>query len=597
MSELRRSVRTYQRPSRTEPPNPLNELPVAIFNQNSSQESSSDLPAERGGKARRTTSGFAVKDHYDVVVDENGRWHRCKSEGCTKKFRETTSASHKKRHVELHQARESKAFNEWDRQMKLRYTIILIATCGLPFKLVESSIFRLMTSTNFDRHTIQARIKEEYNEKKQMIRHKLNGIELITITTDIWSCSTKNNEAYSCYIGHYLEEGEVKQLLLDFIPMPQSHTGSYLNEKLTELVEFFDIKDKIAAITADGASNNKCSIALFNSLLSFQNLPQVEFVCCFCHILNNVVQYATASLCETIEKARTICLAIKRSSNLNRALEEACRRNFVQFKKVLIDVDTRWNSLYLMLQRMVELKVPINSLTSGNLNLSHLVLEEEDWERIESLLQFLEPFYEYTLEMSRANEFTYSGSVIYYRKLIKHCEVTLQVDPHNNVSKLALEKLMTSKSKVETDYSLMATLMDPFMNRHLPEIERAALGEKLKGLIHVMEPYNSSLPLKTTRSKLFLPEVNEVERFLNESQPGPHASMAKWWNEKQFTYPKLFKIAMKFIIIRPSSVSAESTFSIASWFVPPKRNRLSCESIVALMFLHHYYQDSDNLPL
>ena len=128
--------------------------------------------------------------------------HIFKFENYSKRFRVTTSATHKKKHTEMHQTRQSKAFHEWDREMKLRYVTILIATCGLPFKVVESPIFRLITGSNFSRKIIKETVKDQYCQKKQLIRYKLNSIEAISITTDIWSCSVKNNESYSCYIGH-----------------------------------------------------------------------------------------------------------------------------------------------------------------------------------------------------------------------------------------------------------------------------------------------------------------------------------------------------------------------------------------------------------
>lgn len=53
-------------------------------------------------------SCFSVKDHYNFFRDQNGQWKRRKVQGRKKKFRARTPATHERRHIELHLARECK---------------------------------------------------------------------------------------------------------------------------------------------------------------------------------------------------------------------------------------------------------------------------------------------------------------------------------------------------------------------------------------------------------------------------------------------------------------------------------------------------------
>lgn len=552
--------------------------------------------APNGSTNRRVAkrnSGFLVSDYYDLTDDRKN--HRCKFNGCNKVYRVSTSTSHKKNHAELHKTTQTKAYHEWDSGIKLEYIIMLIVTRGLTYHIVEDSIFRLVTGTNFSRKLISETVRKQYEDKKQIVRHMVNSIEHLSLTTDIWTCSTKSNEAFACYTAHYFENGEVKQVLLDFMAMPESHSGSYLNIKLRELIEYYDIERRITSVTTDRASNNNSAMQLLNAHQTYLNLPHVEQINCFCHVINNVVQHSTKTLDATIEKARNVCLTIKRSSNLSRKLENACRKWQIKSKKLLIDVDTRWNSLYLMLERMVQLRIPLNELMQDELLLAEFLLLENQWDQIKEAIEFLKPFYEYTVEMSKSSEFTFSGAVVYFRLLIKHTEETLRADETNQMVKVALDKLKTYLPKIETSYSLTATFLDPFMSKHLRSSEKEEIEQRVRSLLNSVEPYHSRLPEKSTRGILTIVGLDEIEQYTQTQQPNSSMSIAKWWEENKMSYPRLYNLAKKFMIIRPSSVSAESTFSIASWLVSSRRNRLSDDSITACLFLHEYFSNPANM--
>jgi hypothetical protein len=64
--------------------------------------------------------------------------------------------------------------------------------------------------------------------------------------------------------GYFLDEDwNYHEILLDFELLYESHTGSYLNTVLIELLEKHQIKNQVLTITIDNASNN---LTLMDSL-------------------------------------------------------------------------------------------------------------------------------------------------------------------------------------------------------------------------------------------------------------------------------------------------------------------------------------------
>jgi len=58
-----------------------------------------------------------------------------------------------------------------------------------------------------------------------------------------------------------------------------------------------------------------------------------------------------------------------------------------------------------------------------------------------------------------------------------------------------------------------------------------------------------------------------------------------WWEKEGSAYPKLQKIAPKYLILQGTSVPSERVFSKAGNIITKKRNRLEGENASSLIFL------------
>ena len=123
---------------------------------------------------------------------------------------------------------------------------------------------------------------------------------------------------------------------------------------------------------------------------------------CFAHSLNLVVQ-------DSIEKDTAVCTLQQQCkdivSHFHRSVKSAEKLRNVQKQlkvpehKLVQEVSTRWNSTYLMFERIVEQFEAITT-TLCLLGQNHLCLKNEDKEYISGCLKVLKPFLEATKNIS-----------------------------------------------------------------------------------------------------------------------------------------------------------------------------------------------------
>jgi hypothetical protein len=86
---------------------------------------------------------------------------------------------------------------------------------------------------------------------------------------------------------HYIDDDwTMQQELLDFISIEGSHSGSTLAEYICNLLEFYDIEDRLSNIMADNASNMDTLVQNISDRLG----RTIYRSRCISHILNLVVQ-------------------------------------------------------------------------------------------------------------------------------------------------------------------------------------------------------------------------------------------------------------------------------------------------------------------
>lgn len=144
-------------------------------------------------------------------------------------------------------------------------------------------------------------------------------------------------------------------------------------------------------------SDNAANILKAVKLTGFNHLP------CVAHTVNLVVQDALKSpiIVPVHHKAKNIVDFFHRSTvaaSKFTSYQRQMRPDKVPLKLVN-DVKTRWNSSYMMLERLLKVQEPLEA-AMGVLRTDLVLLTPEDWTTIADLCLILKPFAQITAELS-----------------------------------------------------------------------------------------------------------------------------------------------------------------------------------------------------
>ena len=250
--------------------------------------------------------------------------------------------------------------------------MIFIITAGLSYRAVENSHFRELlefvsnAGASFaypSRRTMKNLAKKNVTKKKEEVKEVLEPIEDVTITADAWT-STKQKMGFVAVTVHYFTKGMIlKSISLGVKRIYGSHTGDLLAGAIKGICEEFNIFKKIRTMTGDNGANMRDAAKVL----------KIPYISCFAHVLNRVIVTSLKNLnlsdengnCEAlIDKCRKLVGTFNHSTQLTEKLIEDQRKanqaeenkSRIRCLRLIQDVVTRWNSLYLMLNRIITLK-------------------------------------------------------------------------------------------------------------------------------------------------------------------------------------------------------------------------------------------------
>ncbi|XP_031105158.1 zinc finger BED domain-containing protein RICESLEEPER 2-like [Ipomoea triloba] len=287
-------------------------------------------------------------------------------------------------------------------------------------------------------------------------------------------------DGYICLTGHFVDENwKLNSKILCFAKMPPPHTGVELAAKIYGFLKEWGIERKVFSLTLDNASS---------------------------HILNLIVQEGLKVVTSALHKIRDSVKYVKGSEGRMKKFEECINAvgNIDTSIGLRLDVVTRWNSTYLMLESAIKYKTAFASL---QLNDRHYKFcpSNEEWKRGEKICEFLESFYEVTNLISGSS---YPTSNLYFMQVWK-IESMLKENLHNEdvLISAMCRKMFDKFDKYWSEYSLVlafGAIFDPRI--------------KLVSLEHLYEEVESdpikvqdmvSL-LKTNLNKLFSAYANII---------------------------------------------------------------------------------------
>ncbi|XP_049294149.1 zinc finger BED domain-containing protein 4-like [Anopheles funestus] len=379
---------------------------------------------------------------------------------------------------------------------------------------------------------------------------------------------------------------------------PHKRTSENIAEWLEKIMEQFQCSIKVTCIVTDNAPNMKKAV----SLLGIENIP------CFAHSLNLIVQHAiNNSIQSTVATVKKIVKYFKKVPKLPQSFE-----NF----KLILDVATRWNSTYYMLERFHTNKDPIIS-SLALLNFEN-TLNEHDWVIMHEASIVLNFFDLVTKEISAEKTVTLSKVKVITSSMIKKLQVHLQNSSYSEQTKtlitLLLEGIQQKFNYMDSEVVQLATILDPRFKQRGFNSDRqfnqccAHLLQKIKSINSIdqrdsiqqpqdktdfsnddkntiwedfdMEQGSSQVVLNT-RSEA----QKEIDNYLAEPLTHRNDDPLDWWKLYKNKYPLLHSVMLETLCIPASYVPCERVFSKAGDVETSKRNRLKPNKLNKILFV------------
>ncbi|KAK7910500.1 hypothetical protein WMY93_015184 [Mugilogobius chulae] len=396
-------------------------------------------------------------EHFEMISP-----NKVKCLLCSKELAYNNNTSSMQRHYRaIHDKKEetrassSHATRKQDLDEALVY---LIVRDTQPFSIVEDVGFRAFVrklDPNYvlpTRQALKAMVEARYMSEKEKVKAKVEKVAAVSLTSDMWT--SINMDAYLAVTCHFVEEKVgLSSVLLGVQEFPQSHTAENIACVKASLMEEWGITNKVTCMVTDGAPN---MIACVRELKLRHHL-------CIAHTLNLIVK-KNPVLSGIRAKARKLVGYFRSSTTAKKKLTQVQLYLGMEKMKLMQEVETRWNSTNLMLQRLVELREPVGAALAG---LQHDVsmLTSDEFSIVGGCLSLLSPFFEATVELSAEENVSVSKVV----PLMKMLEQNLQEEMVRPASPVALEVgdqlIRQLREKLHTLQSMsivsLATLLDP----------------------------------------------------------------------------------------------------------------------------------------
>ena len=278
------------------------------------------------------------------------------------------------------------------------------------------------------RQTIDNRMNEIYQRLKNIVKAELLEAEKITISLDVWTKKNFLSSFLGILASFYSASKKTKVVLLLDVKKITTihHCHEDIQRELQEVLDEYDIpKEKILFAITDSGSN---MVAAFRDHtfdfedpqeieedrdIELQDIPRLG---CMIHALLLCIKDFSEKIQnqEVIKKIQTVVTKFSHSHVLSAALQQSSGRVLLKLSR------TRWNILYLVIKRILEVKRELKRLLKDNDMRS--LLTAADWNSMEQMAKFLEPFHRHTDMCATDTVSLFSEGTMVVKDLLAHLE-------------------------------------------------------------------------------------------------------------------------------------------------------------------------------
>lgn len=203
-------------------------------------------------------------------------------------------------------------------------------------------------------------------ERKKLVDFFKGLSSRICLTTDTWTSG--KILSYMCLTAHFIDENwKLHKRILNFCPIA-GHSGELIGRTIEKCLKEWGIK-KISSVTVDNASSNDLAIQYLKRRMNHSQTSVLNgdylHIRCVAHILNLVVKDGLKDLDLSIVKVRGGVRYVRSSPSRLQKFKACAQEEGLSTKSLVsLDLDTRWNSTYLMLASALKFKKAFTNLFS-----------------------------------------------------------------------------------------------------------------------------------------------------------------------------------------------------------------------------------------
>lgn len=363
--------------------------------------------------------------------------------------------------------------------------------------------------------------------------------------------------------------------------IPYPHKAEQILHKIVEILNLYALHKRVMSITTD---NEKVNVKCLQLLTLFNDYDDVIHTRCLAHILNLVVKKGLKEVEEPISAVSKLVNLINFSAKKKQAHFEKCAELDMPQLALLKEMNIRWNSTYLMLERAYKMKAVLNYLCQNDREFRSYNIEEFMWADVKLLIDLLKPFYDATLLLSKSKYPSIYYVVPIVDVLMNRLSNTEEIDNElkKKVSGAMLNKVQEYFPLLRTEYALFSIILDPRLKNDYYSENYNGTEDPLTSMTLLFNTrYNlgnqaaeqqsdlsESSGASGVNNNIFSSiykkrrlDNNELEKYISLPIEPEDTDVIDWWKNQQFNLPRLQKMAFDILCIPATSVPSEQSFS------------------------------------
>uniref|UniRef100_A0AAQ5Y0H8 BED-type domain-containing protein n=1 Tax=Amphiprion ocellaris TaxID=80972 RepID=A0AAQ5Y0H8_AMPOC len=433
-----------------------------------------------------------------------------------------------------------------------------------------------------------------YAQVRETLKDSIQSASCLALTCDMWTART--TESYLTVKGHFIDKDwQMQSCNLAAIHVAVQHTADNISELLVTITDDWDITSKVQTVVTDSGAN----------MVSAVRKTYWKHIPCFAHTLNLIVKdsiKADTSLESILEKCGAIVRFFHHSTKATDKLKEVQSQLQLPQHRLMQAVDTRWNSVLYMLERLYEQQQAITTALCL-LGRNSLCLNGEEWSHITQAIEALRPFEEATKEVSAEQYVTISKVIplvcllqrsagqkdnTLASQLAAQCQRHFQNIEHNhtiaastfldirfkNIAFCDIRNVETIKSRIISNMQGMGC-----SEREMSSSEASTSAECSASQGGLWQEFDTRFLASQSNRTANTDTYIQMRRYMEEKVIPRNEDPLLWWKKNERAFPQLSKVAKRYLGTVATSVPAERLFSKAGETVSQKRNCLKPENV------------------